>query len=91
MCLSVPAQVLEIFSPKNENEFSTAKVSFGGITKEINLAYVPEAKVGDYVLIHVGFAISLVDPEKAEEVFKTLGDLKAHFQQEDEEKNEIPR
>jgi hydrogenase expression/formation protein HypC len=58
--------------------FRTGKVSFGGIVKQINLAYVPEAKIDDYVLVHVGFAISIVDEAEAQEVFEYLrqiGDL----------------
>jgi hydrogenase expression/formation protein HypC len=47
-------------------------VDFGGITKEVNLAYVPEARVGDYVLVHVGFAISVLDEAAAERVFEEL-------------------
>lgn len=50
----------------------SGKVSFGGVIKEINLAYVPEAKVGDYVVVHVGFAISIVDEAEARQVFKYL-------------------
>lgn len=50
----------------------SGKVSFGGVVKEINLAYVPEAKVGDYVVVHVGFAISIVDEAEARQVFKYL-------------------
>jgi len=55
-----------------------ARVDFGGVLKEVNLAYVPEAKVGDYVLVHVGFAISVVDEEEAGKVFgylKEMGEL----------------
>ena len=48
------------------------KVDFGGIRKDVNLAYVPEAKVGDYVIVHVGFAISRVDESEANEVFDYL-------------------
>lgn len=54
------------------------KVNFGGILKEVNLAYVPEAQVGDYVIVHVGFAISRVDEDEARQVFeylKEMGDL----------------
>ena len=51
------------------------KVNFGGITKEVNLAYVPEAKVGDYVIVHVGFAISIVDAEEAARVFEYLKEM----------------
>jgi hydrogenase expression/formation protein HypC len=50
----------------------TGKVNFGGILKEVCLAYVPEAKVGDYVIVHVGFAISRVDPQEALKVFEYL-------------------
>jgi len=55
-----------------------ARVDFGGVLKEVNLAYVPEAKVGEYVLVHVGFAISVVDEEEAGKVFgylKEMGEL----------------
>ena len=59
MCLAVPGKVLEI---SGEGLLSKkGKVDFGGILKEVHLAYVPEAKVGDYVIVHVGFAISLLD------------------------------
>ncbi len=50
----------------------TGKVSFGGVIKEVSLAYVPEAGVGDYVIVHAGFAISKVDEKEAEEVFNYL-------------------
>lgn len=54
------------------------KVNFGGILKEVNLAYVPEAQIGDYVIVHVGFAISRVDEQEAHQIFeylKEMGDL----------------
>jgi hydrogenase expression/formation protein HypC len=57
----------------------TARVSFGGIVKDVHLAYAPEANVGDYVIVHVGFAISTVDPQEAGRVFdylKQMDDLK---------------
>lgn len=50
----------------------SGRVSFGGITKEVNLAYVPEAKVGDYVIVHVGFALSVVDEAEARQTFEYL-------------------
>ena len=56
----------------------SGSVAFGGITKQVNLAYVPDAKVGDYVLVHVGFAISVVDEAEASQTFeylKQMGDL----------------
>ncbi len=69
MCLAVPARVL---STKGVDLMRTGRVDFGGITKEVNLAYVPEARVGDYVLVHVGFAISVLDEAAAERVFEEL-------------------
>jgi hydrogenase expression/formation protein HypC len=76
MCLAVPGKIMSIDSA--DPVFRTGKVSFGGIVKQINLAYVPEAKIDDYVLVHVGFAISIVDEAEAQEVFEYLrqiGDL----------------
>ena len=76
MCLAVPGKIMSIDGA--DPVFRTGKVSFGGIIKQINLAYVPEAKIGDYVLVHVGFAISVVDEAEAQEVFEYLrqiGDL----------------
>ena len=76
MCLGVPGQLTEI---TRTGELTRAgKVNFGGILKEVNLAYVPEAKVGDYVIVHVGFAISRVDEQEAHQIFeylKEMGDL----------------
>ncbi len=70
MCLAVPGKIMSIDG--TDPVFRTGKVSFGGIIKQINLAYVPEAKIGDYVLVHVGFAISIVDEAEAQEVFEYL-------------------
>jgi len=53
----------------------TGKIDFGGILKEASLAYVPEAKVGDYVIVHVGFAISRVDEDEAQKVFEYLREM----------------
>lgn len=52
--------------------FRTGKVNFGGIVKDVNLAYVPEVNIGDYVLVHVGFALTIVDEEEATKVFSYL-------------------
>jgi len=70
MCLAVPGKILSIEGA--DPVFRTGKVSFGGIVKQINLAYVPEARVDDYVLVHVGFAISTIDEEEANQVFEYL-------------------
>jgi hydrogenase expression/formation protein HypC len=69
MCLAVPGKVLSI---NGADIARTGRVSFGGTVKEVNLAYVPETKVGDYVLVHVGFAISVVDEAEAVQVFAYL-------------------
>ena len=69
MCLGVPGKLIERF----ENDaLPMGKVSFGGIVKEVCLAYTPEAAVGDYVLVHVGFAISQIDEQEAQEIFSYL-------------------
>ena len=70
MCLAVPGKIISIDGA--DPVFRNGKVSFGGIQKNINLAYVPEAKIGDYVLVHVGFAISTIDEAEAQEVFEYL-------------------
>ena len=71
MCLAIPGQIISIDVELDEI-FRQAKVSFGGITKDVNLAMVPEAKVGDYVLVHVGVALSVVDEEEAKTTFEYL-------------------
>ncbi len=76
MCLGVPGEVLSIET--GANGLPMGKVSFGGMRKDVVLAYLPEVEVGDYVLVHVGFAISRIDPEEAERtmaLLQELGDL----------------
>jgi hydrogenase expression/formation protein HypC len=73
MCLGVPGQILSI--EPNALGMTNGKVSFGGIVKEVCLAYTPEAQVGDYVIVHVGFAISKVDPEEAEQTLRYLREI----------------
>jgi hydrogenase expression/formation protein HypC len=70
MCLAVPGKIISIEGA--DPIFRCGSVDFGGIIKQINLAYVPEAKIGDYVLVHVGFAISTVDEAEAQQVFEYL-------------------
>ncbi|MDR3693880.1 HypC/HybG/HupF family hydrogenase formation chaperone [Mucilaginibacter sp.] len=77
MCLAIPGKILEIDSTLDDL-FRTAKVSFGGIQKTINLCMVPEAQVGDYVLVHVGVAISKINEDEALKVFdylKAMGEV----------------
>ncbi len=70
MCLGVPGKVVAV--EPNEIGMTMGTVSFGGVTKQVCLAYVPEAVVGDYVIVHVGFAISKISEEEAKEVFDVL-------------------
>lgn len=83
MCLSIPGRITEI---RQEGSLPMGSVDFGGVVKDICLDYVPEAKVGQYVLVHVGFAISLLDEEEALARLDTLREL-AEF---DDELNENP-
>ena len=69
MCLGIPGQVKKIYEA---NGARMGQVNFGGIIKEVCLAYVPEVEVGDFVVVHVGFAISKVDEAEAQEVFRFL-------------------
>lgn len=70
MCLAVPGKIESISG--DDPLMRMAKVSFGGVLKDISLAYTPEAKVGDYILAHVGFALNVVDEEEAQQVFEYL-------------------
>lgn len=77
MCLSIPGKLIEITAELDET-FRTGKVSFDGVIKEVSLTLVPEANVGDYVMVHVGAAISTVDEEEAQKTYdllKQLGEL----------------
>ncbi len=73
MCLGVPGKIMSI--DENAIGMTMGKVNFAGIVKEVCLAYVPEARVGDYVVVHVGFAISKVDEQQAADVFSFLQDM----------------
>jgi len=70
MCLAVPGKILEVLG--DDPLLRAARVSFAGVIKSISLTCVPEAKVGDYVLVHVGVAISVVDQQEAEETYRYL-------------------
>jgi hydrogenase expression/formation protein HypC len=71
MCLGIPGEILEIDDPTDGLPQGT--LSFGGVRKRVCLAYVPEARVGDFVVVHAGFALSVIDPGRAREVFEALG------------------
>ena len=70
MCLAVPGKVIEIH--ESAEWLRTGKVDFGGVVKEVSLALVPEATIGDYVIVHVGMALSIIAAEEAEQVFAYL-------------------
>jgi hydrogenase expression/formation protein HypC len=75
MCLAVPGRIVTVTDEGAETR--AGRVEFGGIEREVSLALLPEAKVGEYVLVHAGFAISLVDEEEAARVFEYLKEMDA--------------
>ena len=72
MCLGIPGRIDSLYE---EHDTPMGKVSFGGITKSVCLAYVPEAKIGDYVIVHVGFAITLLDEASAHETLALFDEM----------------
>ena len=74
MCLAIPGQILEA---KEIDGLRVGRVQFGGVTRDAYLDYVPEAEVGDYVLVHVGFAIAVIDSAEANRVFEHLREIDA--------------
>ncbi len=74
MCLGIPGRIESL---SEGAALRTGRVDFGGAAREICLAYVPEAAVGDYVIVHAGFAISVVDEAAAKETFRYLGEIQA--------------
>jgi len=73
VCLAVPGKILTV--TEGDGLTRSGRVSFGGVVREVNLAFVPEAAVGDYVMVHVGFAISRVDEHEAERIFDYLAEM----------------
>ena len=72
MCLAVPGKILDIYL---SNGLLMGKIDFGGVTREGCLSYVPEAKIGDYTIIHVGFALNLIDEKDAMETLTLLDEI----------------
>jgi hydrogenase expression/formation protein HypC len=72
MCLAVPGKIIEIY---NNAGLLMGKIDFNGVVREACLAYVPEAKVGDYTIIHVGFALNLIDEEEALEILNLFEEI----------------
>jgi hydrogenase expression/formation protein HypC len=73
MCLAVPGKIISIEAA--DATFRNGRVDFAGIVKNVNLSYVPEAMLGDYVVVHVGFALSIVDEAEARQVFEYLREM----------------
>ncbi len=71
MCLGIPGKIIEVL---DNPLIRMGKVDFGGVTREVCLAYVSEAEVGDYVIVHVGFAISKLDEEEAQETLRLMAE-----------------
>ncbi|MGD0695992.1 MAG: HypC/HybG/HupF family hydrogenase formation chaperone [Terriglobia bacterium] len=74
MCLAVPGKIVSITEEEGLG-LRRGKIDFGGVIKEACLAFTPEASVGDYVLVHVGFALSVVDEAEAQKIFETLREM----------------
>ena len=84
MCLAIPGKVISV---EDENGIRLGRVQFGGITQPVSLDFIPEVSIGDYVMVHVGFAISRVNQEEAERTWQALeemgmlaGELPASFE-----------
>jgi len=73
MCLAVPGKIISVSG--EDPLLRTGKISFGGIVKEVNLAYVPDVKEDEYVIVHAGFAIHKVDEKEAEKVFEYINEM----------------
>ena len=72
MCLGIPGRIVEIYT---ENDLPMGKIDFGGVTRAVCLSFVPEAQVGDYALIHVGFALNLMSEQEAQETLDLLAQI----------------
>ncbi len=74
MCLGIPGKIIDMYEA---NGLPMGKVDFGGVTKEICLAYVPEAQIGNYTIVHVGFALNILDEAEALETLQLLREIGA--------------
>jgi hydrogenase expression/formation protein HypC len=77
MCLGIPAKVIELYTA---NGMKMAKVDFGGALKEACMEYLPEVKVGDYTIVHVGFGLSILDEQEAMETMELLRQIEAVYE-----------
>ncbi len=74
MCLGIPGKIIEVYQT---NGLPMGKIDFGGVIKEACLAYVPEAQVGEYTIVHVGFALNVIDEEEAHKTLDLLSEIGA--------------
>ena len=88
MCLGIPGKVVETH---RENDILLGKVDFDGVTKRVCLELVPDIRVGDYALVHVGFAISRIDEAEAKRIFELLGEMNELGELQAGGPDEIPR
>lgn len=88
MCLGIPGRVVETY---HEHDLLMGKVDFGGISKRVCLDHVPEVQLGSYVIVHVGFALSVVDEEEAKQIFSYLEAMSELNELQQGESDEIPR
>lgn len=86
MCLGIPGKIIEVYET---NGLRMGKVDFGGVTREACLDYVPEADIGDYTIIHVGFAISKVSEEEAQETLQIIREIADFGEELGLEENEL--
>ena len=85
MCLAIPGKIVEIVDPQNH----IAKVNVGGVKRNVNVGMLDNVIVGDYVLVHVGFAMSKVDEKEAEETLRLLQELGSYEEEFDQFKSSI--
>jgi hydrogenase expression/formation protein HypC len=74
MCLGIPGKIIEVYETSG---LKMGKVDFGGVIRETCLAYVPDAQVGDYTIVHVGFALNIIDEEEAQKTLELLDEIGA--------------
>jgi len=75
MCLGIPGQLIEVKPNESHPWFAEGLATFGGVIKKVSLAYIPEPRVGEYVIVHAGFAISRIDEDEARRVFEYLREM----------------
>jgi hydrogenase expression/formation protein HypC len=90
MCLGIPGEIVAIEASEEPGALLQGLVSFGGVRKRVCLAFVPDAKVGDYAIVHAGFALNLVDEQEAGAIFATLAEA-AEAAAASDALNESPR